>query len=446
MPHTIELTDFDTTVARDQAAINQVTEMRDQIERKEAEVARLREQLERDNEVDMSKAPEELKRLQAAFDQVQKICAAKLAPIEEKLRKCQAKCEAKEHYCAQMSAIANERVSALTDLNAQTDRTTAALDDPAVHPIDECGLKPLISEGVKVQSDVGSVQRNASLDGYSEKQMAKLNEDLRRALADAIDLEEKAKRRVATAQKDIEVRCARPKVVTIDDEWVRETKKMNMTSLLLQEANNAIRLFNDEVARIANENRSHNEQVARLREELIALERYIPGGNNDTSKNDARSEMTIKAANDDFLKQKLMVAKNKLKVARSRLASLQNKLNEQPAVLEDRKRALEQAKGLRVQADDALEETQTVRSDLVSQREFMEDQREILRQRITAQREQLKEIKENTKKLKLIYRKQQMVISLNEEMMALKKTNLGRVAGIVSNLLKINSEIENDEQ
>ena len=445
MPRTVELANFETTGARDQEAITQVSEMREQIERKEAEVARLREQLERDNEVDMSKAPEELKRLQAAFDKVQKMCAARLAPVEDELKKYQAKLEGKQRYMQAMSRVAKERVDSVEPLRQLTEKTTMELDDPKVSPIDESPLKPLIVDGVSVQTNVDTHQRTAMLDGYTEKQMEKLNEEVKRALKDATDKEGKEKRRVETARKDIEVRCKKPKVVLIDDEWVDANKQLSLNLLKLQEVNHGIKIFNEEIAKLSAENRDHNTAISQAREQLIDLEKYIPviGSKDDGS--EARGEMVKMIAENECLKLQVMIAKSKLKVDKSRLTSLEDKLNKQPAVLEEKNKALEKVRALRVQADDVLDQSQVVRSDLMSRKEFLEDQKEAMSARIKDGKERLRQISEETAKLEAILKRQKLMIALHEEMMALRKTNLGRVAGIVSNLLQINSEMNVSE-
>lgn len=445
MPRTIELTNFEATGARDQEAITQVSEMREQIEKKEAEVARLREQLERDNEVDMTKAPEELKRLQAAFDQVQKMCAARLAPFEEELKKYQAKLDGKHQYMRAMDEVAKERVDSLEPLRQLTEKTTMQLDDPKVNPIDEAPLKPLIVDGVAVQTKVDAHQRTALLDGYTEKQMEKLNEEVRRAVKDASEKEGREKRRAETARKDIEVRCKKPRVVLIDDEWVDANKRLNLDLLKLQEVNSGIKIFNDEIAKLSSENRDHNAAIAQAREELIDLEKYIPVVGTKDENNEGRSEMVKMIAENEILKLNLMIAKSKLKVDKSRLASLQDKLNKQPATLEEKDKNLEKVRGLRVQADDVLDQSQTVRADLMSQKEFLTDQKEALRARIEEGKQKLRAVSDETAKLEAILKRQKLMIALHEEMMALRKTNLGRVAGIVSKLLEINSEMNVSE-
>jgi hypothetical protein len=95
--------DFDTALASEQSELNYVRQLRENIERKEADIATPRQELERNNEVDEHQSPEELRRLQGAFDLCQAECHRK---IDEFL---QFILEGKRRYMKQMEETAQEQ-------------------------------------------------------------------------------------------------------------------------------------------------------------------------------------------------------------------------------------------------------------------------------------------------------------------------------------------------
>lgn len=439
-PKTIIHADFDTTLARDQAALDHVGELRDQIELKEAEIARLREALERETEIDESKAPEELRRLQAAFDRCQRDCHEKLRPVQLELEKVTSKLHGKKRFVEAMTEMAQERRDASKLLTSATDTSAHNLDDPSVAPVDESRLRVIVQEGVKVQTDFDTRRFRSGFDTHSEQQLTKLNEELQRLLTDAIANEERSHRRRDTAERDIEVRCARPKVILIDDDWVSASKMLSHDILILKDINNGIKMFNEEVGRLGSENRAINDKIADLREELISLEKYMPG--QGMSGNDPRFEMTRLIVENEILEAKIKVAQGKLKINREELATLRERLEKIPRTVEARKAAVDEAKRNRQQAEEQLDRVQAIGADLISQKVFARDEKETLAKRLADARQILQQIHEQTKKYKLILKKQKLIISLRDEMMALRKMNLHRVAGTVETLLKINADID----
>jgi chromosome segregation ATPase len=438
-PKTISHADFDTTLARDQAALDHVGGLREQIEVKEAEIARLREALERETEIDESKAPEELRRLQAAFDRCQRECHEKLQPVALELHKKTSELRGKQRFLEAMAEIAQERRDASNRLTRATDESTRSLDDPSIVPVDESRFRVIVEEGVKVQTDFDTFHFRSGFDTHSVQQLTKLNEDLQRLLNDAVANEEHSHRRRDTAERDIEVRCARPKVVLIDDDWVSASTRLSHSALVLKELNNGIKMFNDEVGRLGSENRAINDKIAGFREELLSLEKYIPvQGMMGT---DLRFEITGLAMENERLEAKIRVVQAKLKINREQLATLRNRLEKIPSHVETMKAELDATKRNRQQAEEQLQLVQTIAADLMSQKVFTIDERETLAKRVAEGKQNLQQIREQTRKYKLILKKQKLMISLADEMMALRKMNLQKVAGTVETLLKINAEI-----
>ena len=92
----IEKYDYETTI-RDQEAINLVAELRAKIDAKEAEMTRLREALQRDDEVSFPEMLDKLKKLQLAFENVQRMCLNKITPIELEYNRVCAQLEGKNN-------------------------------------------------------------------------------------------------------------------------------------------------------------------------------------------------------------------------------------------------------------------------------------------------------------------------------------------------------------
>lgn len=441
---TIDVIDYDKNFGQDQETINHVTDLRNQIEAKETEVVRLREALERDNEVDMLKIPDELKKLQRAFDQVQKMCAERMAPYKTQFDKSTSLYEGRLSYMDTMEEIAKERSEFVQKMNYKADDTIARLDDPEVKPIDENPIYPLSHEAGQLETEIASLQRNAKLNSFSEKQLKKLNDEIQRNLKDADFDEKKEERRVENAKQDIAVRCSRPKPKTnITQEYIDSQKKLTMDTLFLTEVNNAIKFYNAESQKLSSQNRVQNETLSNLREEFLNLQRYLPGEDGTfADKNEmARTGITTKQIENDQLALKIAIEKGKLKVEKSRLDSLQERLKSFPASIKANQDSLQKLKNKRKEVELDLENSNAALAELLSQQKFYEDQRDMMKNRITEQQEKTRAILERTKKLKLILKKQQMIIALNDELYNLKKMNLERVAGTVSNLIKINEEI-----
>jgi chromosome segregation ATPase len=438
---TIERVDCETIIT-DQAAMNLVTELRDQIETKESEVARLREALERDSEVDESKTPEELRRLQAAFDRVQRDCALRIDPVQRKLSEIISRLEGKRRWVHLLSELCDERSTAYQKLANAINFTLSEFDDPEVHPDDESCLTPTVKEGLAVQRDYDCLKFQSGFRSHSEQELHKLNRELTDLLRESDELKEKENRRKISNQKQIDNRCTRPKVVLIDDSWVDASRTFNHNLLLLQEVKFGIKLFSDEIGKVQLEIQGQHSNIYRLGEELIELQRFVPGETEKDKGAETRYEMTKLAAETDAIKVKIRIAEAKYKIDRDKLAELTKQLKRIARDVEALKGQLADTKKRREAADEQLERSQVHRADVMSRRVFPNDSKTTMEQRLREGRAKLRAMLEETEQLSHLLKKQELMIALSDELMALKKMNLQRVAGTVSSLLKINSDIE----
>jgi chromosome segregation ATPase len=340
-----------------------------------------------------------------------------------------------------MNQIVQERMNAITILQNASSNTMANLDDPEVNPIDEARLRPVVQEAVKIQREFDALHLRCGFGGMVREKMAKFNDEVGYRLNDAIAAEQRAKRRAETARKDIEVRHVRPKIVLIDDDWIDASREMNHNLLLLKELNAAIKMFKEEAGRLASENRNVNDRIASSREELFDLERFLPG-ENPSDPGDGRFEWTRLEGENEILQMKIFVARQKLQVENEKLGQIQGKLKKMPTELEKQQATLEFWKKERRAIEEALENLEMVRANLLAEQDFALDQKRVLEKRSLDTRAEIEAIRAERKKQELVLKRQELMISLSDEMAALRKMNLQRVAGKVQTLLKINSEID----
>ena len=293
--------------------MNLVHELRERIEAREAEVARLREVLHRDDEVDIRQASEQLKELQAAFDQVQRMCAEKMKPFEQEYQRAVARLDGKGARMQQIEHEAGERAQFLDLLQEFTEQTTAELVDPPVTPVDENVVSSLVHDSWLVQTDIEKARRASSLEGFAEKQLAKLNELLQRQYSDAIEREEKAKRKRATARKDIDVRCEAKKPV--DGNYLTLLTEMEKREMDLEHVNKYNGMLRDDIRKMTESNRTLVESISQLNEELLELGKYLPDiDDQDMSKpGTIRNLLANEEAKRDQLQVQIVTARAKFK-------------------------------------------------------------------------------------------------------------------------------------
>jgi hypothetical protein len=282
----------------------------------------------------------------------------------------------------------------------------ANLNDPEVNPINELRLKPLLQEAVKIQRDFDGLHLGTGFNTVFQTRLSKFNEDIQREFNDAIADEERSKRETSDGSKRYRSSLCASKV-----------------------------------GKLASENRDCNDKIATLQEDLIALERFLPGENSHLGQN-ARFESTQLEVENEILQMRILVAKEKLQTENERLGQIQGMLKRMPLELEKQQTTLEAAKRDRKGIDETLENTHAIRANLLSEQEFLLDKKKVLEKRILDGKTEINKMKVERKKQKLILKKQELMIALSEEMAALRKMNLQRVAGKVQTLLKINSEID----
>ncbi|KAH0787951.1 hypothetical protein GPJ56_008159 [Histomonas meleagridis] len=433
---TVDFVDYNTTNNNDES-LAYVSYLQDQIEMKESEVTRYRESLGRNDETDMSHAPTELKKLQSAFEQVQKECAAKLSPYEDIYHQKDSVFEGKQNYIDTFTKLSQQKLDSLQSLSQKVDEIIASTIDPPVK-INDSQLEPLISNILKIQSDLDSASRSLNLDSYSAGELKNLNDELSKQLKDKLMQKQKSNRRIETLKKDIELKTSNNKPPTIDNEWVSYQQKLQFNTILLRECNSTIKNLNKEIETITKLNLKFNSDISKLREELIELNKFLPNENFSSpiqNFNDASNDYEISIV-------KLYNSKAKQKVEKTKLYSLQKKLKEIMVKLKEKEKSLEKTKVKQKMAETELEESQKETGEFISEKKFLQNQRDYMKEQINKSKEELKQIKEKTKKLKLILKKQKMIIMLNEEFHAFKNMNLTKVSDTVSNLLKINGEID----
>ena len=435
--------DYETTVGAVSMGREQIQVLRNQIEERETEVARLREILNtRDNE-DTTPAIDELKRLQAAFDRCEQICEEKLAPYRQELSSVQATARSKQFYLQIMEEIARERQDYVDKVRNKTDLTYSQLENPKYKPIDETQLLPLMNEALTVKSDIDSTERSTLFGNYKKRCFLKLNEQLGRNLEEAVDNENKAIRKTNTIKQNLEIKLSKPKPPPIDDSWFDAQTAYQKNFYLLQEAKQRIKMLNDENERLAKENHELVNQVSKTKEELISLEKYIPHQGQSSFKGaNERSALTNLQIESDELQVKIFVEKHKIAILQKILENHQKQVASLPPKLQATQESHSNVKDARKQSDLELDQTQEIEANLIAKKIFLADADELIQQRLGQYQNNLTDLENKIRKLELILKKQEMIRKLNEEMYKLKCANLERVAGTVSQVIEINSEID----
>ena len=432
--------DYDTTLPTTQEARDVVKEMRQEIEAKEVQLNKLRELLARQDETDISAAQAELNRLQGAFEIVSKECAAKLQPVQDEYNKQLASLEGRKKFCESLEQTAVERKKYLEALKEKTNTTMFNLEDPKVPEVNEKVLYPSIKTFAGLQSEVGTLKRTATLEKYTQSEMNKLNETLKRALKLAIEEQKMAELNLNSAKQDITVRRTAPKIPPVDDEWCEAKKNLELNQILLQDHNESLTRLNNEAKRIEDNNRNLVEESRKLREELIILNRYLP--ENDTSNASTRAELSKQQTEIDTGKIRIEQLNAKIKTEKGRLKPLTSKLEELPPKIESEKKKLESLQKKRQQVEEDLLKVHTRRSELLSEKQFGEDQYATMLVRIDEQTKRLAEIEKRTAEAEETLKKQLVLMKLNDEMNNLKTMDFNRFTSIISNVLAIEKEVK----
>lgn len=440
---TIEHYNFDNEV-QEQEALNIVAELRARIDSKESEVARLREALQRDDEISFPETVEKLKKLQSAFDHVQKMCSQKIDPIEYQYNNACARLEGKNWLMETYEKESKERYTAYERINQAINVVIAKMNDPNPNQTDESTLSPLYDKSSNCNFELDRAKKTNAFASAKEQKYRNLNESLKKHFADSIDRENKAERRHKTAQKDLEVRCKSKKPFQITKEYLQAQKDCEKKKLDLEHEKELLKMLKEDAKKLTSKNRSRVDKLHKLTEELYELDKYLPNENNSemlAKEGSLRANLAVAEIERDNWQIELFVAKTKLKANQQMLNDIQKKIVEIQNISSKHQLALQQKKKEREEIEETLKNTHDYRSELISEQEFLESQRDILKKRISEHDSKLKKIKNKTAALKLTLERQMLIRQFNTQKNNLKNCNLEHVANTVEQMLKINDGI-----
>lgn len=423
-------------------AIIQVTKLREMVEDKESQVARLREALARETEIDVPKAMQQLKAVQAAFDLVQQQAKSRLLPVEDDRNDAIADYKAKKRYMHQFSIESQERNDAFERLSDKITEEIAELHSPEIQPIDESCLYPIAQDIIMITNTIDAKKRMCSLESVNEKALDRLNKILARELDEAGERESRAERKAKTVKKDLDVRFKMQKQPVLDQTWYQEDSHMERNQLKLEQLKKMIKIMTEDAQNISTNNRNLVEKISILNEELHDLDKYIPTENADHIEGTIRADLTEAEIKRDYGQVQILVLKNKLKKYQQILNAVQSNQAEFAKMLDSYKEKLEFAKNDRKQADVELNEVNDERSMLLSKKEFLVAQKELLVERIKEHNGLLSKSESLTHKYEEILQKQRTIKDLNDRKEKLKAMNLERVANTVNDMIHLNGEID----
>lgn len=443
---TIEHYNYDNEI-HEQEALNIVAELRAQIDSKESEVARLREALQRDDEISFPETVDKLKKLQSAFDQVQKMCAHKIDPVELEYNNACASLEGKNWKMERYEKESKERYNACDRINQAINIVIAKMNDPNPNEVNESTLFPLYGQSSSCNFDLDRGKKTNAFAAAKEQKYKGLNESLKRHFTDAVDRENKAERKHKMAQKDLEARCKSKKPSPITKEYLLASKDYEKKKMLLEQEKELLKMLKDNAKKLTNSNRNKVEKLHNLTEEFYELDKYLPNENSSemlAKEGSLRANLAIAEIERDGLQIELFVAKTKLKAHQQMLNDIQKKTVEIQNILSKHQQASQLKKKEREEIEETLLNTNEYQSELISEQEFLEAQRELLKKRIGEHDDKLKKIKKKTEALKLTLERQMLIKQFNMQKDNLKNCNLEHVANTVEQMLKINDGIGNE--
>jgi len=435
--------DYDTTLPSTQESRRIVDEMRREITIKENEMNQLRETLARNDETDIHAAQAELNRLQTAFEYVVHQCEEKIAPVKKEQSVEGANLEGKRQYVSSILNSSSERKDFINEMAHNCMICVEELEDPEVPIYDNRFIFQIAHDSASIQSDIESLKRSSVLEKFTEVELGKMNDFLKRQSQAATEAEQLSLMNFNSAKQDIEVRFSQPKAQIIDENWLNSKKDLDYNELLLREANVALQFLNQEANSIETRNRESVENLRKLREEHIILNRYIPGENGTNGKN-SRSELTLEQIENDLSKTRIFVLQKKLDIEKERLKPLMKEQEKIPNLLEKAKRKLIETNDLMISIDQDLSLTQSTLAQLLSEKQFGENQRDLLRKRLDIQKAHLRDIQSISEESKRLLQKQEKIMKLNSEMKTLKTMDFDRFTSTVSNLISIQGQLERE--
>lgn len=444
---TIERRGGESTLPQTSEAINMVAELQDRIETNEVEVVRLREALQRDDEVDIRQASDQLRELQSAFDRAEEICRERSFPVELKLQKAVSGVEGRLRCVKVYAREARERQKFIEVMRDAISRTMAVLHDPTVHQTNESVLDGLTDDSTCVKNDIDNDARALSAEVFAGKQLAKLNDSLMRRVTEVNGEEEKAQRRRATAKQDLDVRCEQKKKMVIDATYLKLLKGMEKLELDLDHMKQFNCILVNDAKRLTDSNRQMVEEIARLNEELIEMGKYLPNDDrNQVGKPGTIRNMLAEAETKrDQLRMQAQISKWKLAIDQKRVQTAEQKIAEMPAVTERTQNQRDVGNQQRDQAETALNRIQHVRSELMSEKVFRLDEQQLLTDRLNSHREKLAQVQKRTQQMELLLKRQVLTREFNTKKHNLRNCNLEHVAQLVSSMLGLHGEIGDDE-
>ena len=421
-----------------------VKEMQNQIEQKEAELNRLRVLMARNDPTDGSAAQIELNRLQAAFEQVNKMAKAKLEPVINQLNRTQAQYESKVHKMKMYKLSAKERDDSVDVMQDRIDKITSELEAPNILPVDQSPILTLLQQTQKRQCEIEETHRAKQIAAFNEKAYTLINDTLTRKLNNQLESEKNISRKAKTARMENEARLNQPEQV-IDEDWILARHKLDKLRIMLEDAKRSVKFLNDTAEQLANSNKRVAEDLAKSQDELALLEKYLPGAPHDdlVNKRDgiSRFDLTVLEAQVNSLDVVLTAKKLKTKSIKSSLDTIKNKLAELPDTVKKAGQEADQTKFELENSENELKQSQELKAELYSRKVFAEEEAKLLQERIIKQKELLESIQKQTEEAERRIEKQKTIMQMNEEMQSLKTMNFDKFTSTIANLMNIKKRI-----
>ncbi|EAY04887.1 hypothetical protein TVAG_016590 [Trichomonas vaginalis G3] len=422
-----------------------VLNLQQQIESKEEELNKVREQLARNDETDISAAQLELNHLQSAFDIVKNKCDAKLLPTVEKYNRARSIYEGILNAVRSFQNSAKERDQSVISMQERVKVLSSELDTPDLVKYDETPVYPLLKNVSDIQTEIDTSELNSQMAALQEKMVNHINTTLAKQLKEAKDRELRAQRRTQTALEESGQMFEQPPPV-IDHDWVMAKHKMEKLKIILEDAKRSNDYLKETAEKINAGNKLTQEELDKCKAELKDLAKYFPEAPHvdGPKKGDgvSRGDLTIIEAEKDMSDVLLTVAKAKQKITKSTLEKLKAKLAEMPNVLEKYQQDLEQTKIERENVENALLKATSLKAELTSRRQFAEEEKSLLIERIENQKKELERIEQETENVNKTIERQKTIMMLNEQLANLKNTDFDRLTSTLSNLINIKSRLD----
>lgn len=422
-----------------------VLNLQQQIEAREEELNKVREQLARNDETDISAAQLELNHLQSAFDIVKSKCDAKLLPTVEKYNRARSIYEGILKAVDSFQKSAKERDNSVISMQDRIKVLTSELDTPDYVKYDETPVYPLLKSVSDAQTDIDTNELNSQMSALQEKMINHINTTLSKQLKESKDRELRAQRRTQITLEE-SGQLFEPQGMIIDHEWVMAKHKMEKLKIILEDAKRSNEYLKETAEKINAGNKLTQEELDKCKAELKGLAKYLPEApHQDGPKKGegvSRGDLTIVEAEKDISDVLLTVAKAKQKITKSTLEKLKAKLAEMPNVLEKYQQDLEQTKIERDNVENSLLKATQLKAELLSRKQFAEEEKSLLIERIEEQKKELERVQQEKENVEKVIERQKTIMMLNEQLVNLKNTDFDRLTSTLSNLINIKSRLE----